>query len=1329
MKIILKKKIRMCLFSLLLGAVLTVTSIFAYAYFSKKDIYDGYLSGRVELLFDHLSETGFVAYEEATGVVTNPEADWGSEENPYVISNVRHLYNLSELQKLGYFYNKHISKNEEGEYTNIPHFLVCTPEYQPVLIDGSNFRDITAIGDENYPFIGSVIGITGDEKISVGGNASDTSMLYDITVKGSPDKPDVGLFGHIGYLGTPPAVGSEETTFEGQPSTVSNLVLNNVCVKVENTLLDAVEKFFDDIVASGDGTGHRFVFSDLYGTDNYNKVPHENHHIGILAGHVEYSTVEYISVYYGSDDIVAIDLKDMSEVDGTKANYLSAAGIIGFLYNLNPSFDEGTGQITAGSGSSVSDLTYSAVGGGGALSGEMAGYILAKEIYDKYHYIGAGVETPTEGTINIKDATDENGNPLCHEWIQDQLIGGETATGKYYFYDGVFTFALSTDSESQSQDVIEPTWLEGTDDFILGSTDRADWTPNYSKGIKAVSAYLSPILSDKDLQDAIDAGKPLIISKETSTDRAFLMSLYGESQTGSSWTNLQNKFYVGGAGLDYGDEEYIDSLVEAYDNGNSQEFIDGFEIYGGESVADMMAAIDDQNSGWKVFDFGHTTSEISIEQLRAQYRIDATNPDNYTFFTSNGIPVSVSEEGMTDYYDYADDPSLNGYFYYTEQRFLIWTTYEIFWYSKDGTKTESFSSSNPNSIFTTDNSDGEWHGETVYTYTLSDGTECRGVVVNANGTFYTTGDTANAQGTTLTKPLEDIVKYFFKPIGSDKYYYITDTTLSTPYLASDLELTGETTVAGIPFYRVKNDTAKEGILLDRYYAYTFSSGDNTMRIIKAVFNSLAQSGTQYALWNGTDGDAQDKNNFNLDGILGSGNVSTVSNSTIATVRFNTDGTCYIGYAIDGATRYINYNTTNFNTALHNGIDSTKLHIYALEATQELDFGRVTFEPKVIDEDLVFQADEHVLYATTDANGNTTYEVMPVEDLPNLGSDKTGWNNSMGGTLSAPDLQKKFRMIHGIDFGISLSIEGWGSLSTDGLITAPVGSAGTQANIPMSCVAFRVNKEGVEQHIRVIVSVARSEAYVGETDNMGNSLNTLGDFKRHFNLWQVPEAGGTGFDMFRKDDYLERFEIPISHPYEPGTYPTDESSAQGFYDNITYQGTPYGMYMNGDRVLVAYEFTVSEVGLYVLGASGEADDSEVPMEIVYFAADGVASAGRDGESASQLGSIDFVYSYNNEIITVKDSSSTDTSGNEDYSTFYPSYCILYFDSSKKDGENYVSIRNERVYIRRYITDSDPPTSSDGYNTTTSRATIGYLTEEDKNARVAQYARLCDNVIER
>lgn len=136
-----------------------------------------------------------------------------------------------------------------------------------------------------------------------------------------------------------------------------------------------------------------------------------------------------------------------------------------------------------------------------------------------------------------------------------------------------------------------------------------------------------------------------------------------------------------------------------------------------------------------------------------------------------------------------------------------------------------------------------------------------------------------------------------------------------------------------------------------------------------------------------------------------------------------------------------------------------------------------------------------------------------------------------------------------------------------------------------------------------------------------------------------------------------------------------------------------------------------------------------MEIVYFAADGVASSGRDGESASQLGSIDFVYSHNNEIITVKDSSSTDTSGNEDYSTYYPSYCLLYFDSNKKDGDNYISIRNEKVYIRRYITDSDPPTSSGDYNTTTSRATIGYLTAEDRNARVAQYARLSDNVIER
>ena len=145
------------------------------------------------------------------------------------------------------------------------------------------------------------------------------------------------------------------------------------------------------------------------------------------------------------------------------------------------------------------------------------------------------------------------------------------------------------------------------------------------------------------------------------------------------------------------------------------------------------------------------------------------------------------------------------------------------------------------------------------------------------------------------------------------------------------------------------------------------------------------------------------------------------------------------------------------------------------------------------------------------------------------------------------------------------------------------------------------------------------------------------------------------------------------------------------------------------------------------ASDFEDRDVAPMEIVYFSVDGVASTGRDGLSGSQLGTVDYVYSYNNRIIPVTERSSTDSNGNEDYSTFYPSYCILYMNSVVDPTVgNFVNINSEKVYIRRYITDEKPPTSSEGYTTTTSRAIISFSLERDKYTRLSQYSRIADNV---
>ena len=61
-----------------------------------------------------------------------------------------------------------------------------------------------------------------------------------------------------------------------------------------------------------------------------------------------------------------------------------------------------------------------------------------------------------------------------------------------------------------------------------------------------------------------------------------------------------------------------------------------------------------------------------------------------------------------------------------------------------------------------------------------------------------------------------------------------------------------------------------------------------------------------------------------------------------------------------------------------------------------------------------------------------------------------------------------------------------------------------------------------------------------------------------------------------------------------------------------------------------------------------------------------------------------------------------------------------------ANNFVNIHSEKVYIRRYITDEDPPTSSSGYVTTTSGAVIAFSLERDKNAKISQYSRIADNV---
>lgn len=1405
----LKRKLSWILLICVLYVILSTCTIATYAYFSKKEIYDGYLSGQVELLFDRLNDAGVTAYgkalkEDGETVEVSKGADWGTKEYPFVISNVRHLYNLSELQRLGYFDKKFISKNTAGNYDKIPYFLVCEPDYTPVAIDGSNFKNITAIGTDQYPFIGSVKGVKNtdaNQQAIVNGKSCDTSAICNVKVAGNPANVDVGLFGYIGYLGD--EASAQNGAFTGQISTISNLVLSDVQVVVQSSAWDAVTAFVEDIMLNA--AGHRYSFSELHGTEDYNKVPHENHHIGILAGHASYANIEFVSVYYSADDKIAMDLSDATVVDGTKANYLSATGILGFIYNLNPevTVDAGKLVITAGSGDSLGDISYGSVGGGGSASGNKAGYVLASEMYNKYCYTGTvgNLTQDTDGTIILKDALAENGNALCVEWVRDRILWGTQRTGRYYFYDGVFTFALSS-----TEDIIEPTWdvllddqgnpigqdgnplPEGASpvydipDFSIGQDDDAKWQTNTSKGNKAIVAYVQKVKSDQALQDAIADGKQIFIMKENAED-LFLMSLYNQSTAGSG--DFEQKYTTNGTTQKFGSDRLVQGLIDSYNGGGLSLPTDMTSDF--DSTEKLTAALADGTL--RPINVGITSTNVTLDILRQQYKITPSTTGSYAFFAGD-TPVGVNSDGtIQQYYDYANAQDTNGnsyggYIYYTAIRSDTTTIdYEYWWQSADGKSTKigtgkditisSLRDENlPEDVFSA--TGATWEGENIYSCTFN-GTTYTGVVVNkSEGTFYGTGNTANANGATLTKPTAGTssIYYFYNDVrtNDDNLKKYTHSSGGNEYSRAELADTGRKSPSGKPIYSVDG---KEGVLLDRYSTFTFSAQDqngktNFLRMVEAKFSTPILGfnisfGTHYALWNGNDDAANTPSNFSHNFL---GNINpTVTNSTAATVRFADDGTCYIQYSIGYTGLYVNSTGLVFNTAASSGEDGTKLCIYTVEGAQDINYGRITFDPiddPASDTDSrTFSAGTHVLFANpthTRQNGetgnitatSTGYTVTSLEEL--------NWNNGFGNTLSQTDLLSKFKMLKGITFGASFNLFN-GTLGTSGIITAPVGTEGFEANIPQSCIAFRINKPIEAAKIRVIVSVAVSEYYPGEKENNVVKYD-LGDYTRYFNLWKMEQAGESILQIFNAtgSNLMDRFEVPRSHPYQPGTTTADNTSESGVknpkqnpeYIMVDYNGNPYRCYLNGDRVLVAYEFTVNTtttgtgVGVYCLGMSGIDSNGDVvgdvPMEIVYFSADGVASAGRDGATGSQIGTIDFVYDHTDsttnqsKIVTVTESSSTDASGNEDYSTYYPSYCLLYFyNTEHADGytdENpvYLPVNNEKVVIRRHVVAEDP-SSDANHNTTPSRSTLTFkLTGGDKRVRVVQYSRVADNVQE-
>ena len=102
----------------------------------------------------------------------------GTELDPFIISEVNHMFNLSKLQEKGYLQDK------------VYHFMVADKDtLAPITIDftgqdvASYYQLFNPIGDHIYPFIGNFEG--------------NESTLLNLRIDGST-KQDIGVFGFIG---------------------------------------------------------------------------------------------------------------------------------------------------------------------------------------------------------------------------------------------------------------------------------------------------------------------------------------------------------------------------------------------------------------------------------------------------------------------------------------------------------------------------------------------------------------------------------------------------------------------------------------------------------------------------------------------------------------------------------------------------------------------------------------------------------------------------------------------------------------------------------------------------------------------------------------------------------------------------------------------------------------------------------------------------------------------------------------------------------------------------------------------------------------------------
>lgn len=456
----------------------------SFSYF--KAIFDrmGVNTAKIELIFDRLdfdSETRITVNGTATTVSEqlallgyDENATWGSDKNPYVISQKYHVQNLSVLQGNGFFKDRVKTDPATGEPIldengkTIPEqsfFLVCTPDGLPVAID-CNGMTIAPIGTHDRPFTGNIQGALFTGVATYGGYSTTVSTVGNLTVSANIKEPDIGFFGYVSYYGTATtdSTNGNPVITGGYAANIKNLTLADVTVESTVSIVQSIANWF----------------AGIFGATNDKPHPHtadqeETHHVGIIAGHAEFATLSDISVFYSSDSVQTFSL-----AGGNNTSYYSITGLVGMLQNVNPIAQDG--NLIGGAGNSISDsdmLVENGFGGGGAITGTLTGYMLAETIFNEHEMYLQSQSITAKDQYNVKEMHKRDGSALFNTVTMQERIDwrDDWVNVDYYtFQDTIFTFAMSSSSKDTSAvDYVQKIWKNPENVTLSATQNSSDW--------------------------------------------------------------------------------------------------------------------------------------------------------------------------------------------------------------------------------------------------------------------------------------------------------------------------------------------------------------------------------------------------------------------------------------------------------------------------------------------------------------------------------------------------------------------------------------------------------------------------------------------------------------------------------------------------------------------------------------------------------------------------------------------------------------------------------------------------------------------------------------